>query len=148
MDTPTLIAIHKSLTASACDLMAAKNHDYAGADQQTPFANFELAEHLHLCRTSVGILIRLSDKLARMANFESARRTAVDESMADTVIDVINYAVLWYAAHDQHDGPPTAVPRADAVPCATAIPVGTANDPEYCQPPSQLKFDFDIPVTQ
>ena len=46
----------------------------------------------------LGILVRLSDKLARLRSFEENGTFAVeDEKLLDTVIDAINYALIYYA---------------------------------------------------
>ena len=91
-----LLALHEDLCGRARELMAAKNHDYAGQDEAAdPFRNFRLCEALGLCTAEAGLLVRLSDKLSRLATFAACGRLVVaDESVEDTLIDVINYAVL------------------------------------------------------
>ena len=44
-----------------------KNTDYANKEHD-PFRNFRMVEHLGLCSTKTGIIVRLSDKLARICN--------------------------------------------------------------------------------
>jgi hypothetical protein len=79
--------LHRELTTTARKLMVAKNRDY-GADSD-PFRNFHQFGYL-------GILVRLSDKLARLRTYTERKSFAVkSESVTDTVIDVINYAVLF-----------------------------------------------------
>jgi hypothetical protein len=76
--------------------MVRKNHDYAGHTEKDPFANFRLCESAGLCSTAAGILVRLSDKLSRLATFVAkGKLTVSDESVEDTILDVINYAVLF-----------------------------------------------------
>lgn len=95
-----LLQQHTDLCKASRDLMKAKNHDYA--DQNEVFGNLRMCEHLSHGEvpTSLGILVRLTDKLARLYNFERHGRLAVvDESVEDTVLDIINYVVLYRAAH-------------------------------------------------
>lgn len=85
---PRLYALHKELSATALALMEKKNHDYAAASD--PFRNFRMFGPL-------GILVRLSDKMSRLRSFEEEGQLLVkDESVQDTVLDIINYAVLYY----------------------------------------------------
>lgn len=91
-----LLKLHKQLAKQAVDLMAKKNHDYAGIGSL--FANFERCEAMGICTTEQGFLVRQVDKLSRLATFTQKGKLLVkDESIRDTVIDIINYAVLFYA---------------------------------------------------
>jgi hypothetical protein len=94
-DRGSLLELHDDLTTRARDLMTRKNHDYAGKGGENPFANFLLCEAMGLCSTEAGMVVRLSDKLSRLATFVSAGELLVkDESVEDTLLDIINYAVL------------------------------------------------------
>ena len=92
IDPPTsprdfLYALHMTLCDDALQLMQKKNHDYAS--EEDPYRNFR---HFGL----LGILVRLSDKLARLQSFEENGRLDVeDESIRDTVLDAINYLILF-----------------------------------------------------
>ncbi len=98
MTLDDLIEIHKDLCEGARDLMRRKNHDYAGASGQQPFANFERVEALGICTTEKGFLVRLTDKMSRLSSFTDSGEFAVkDETLRDTLTDVINYAVLLLA---------------------------------------------------
>ena len=93
---PELLQLHRKLCDTARSLMTRKNHDYAGHTDNDPFANFRLCESAGLCSAGAGILVRLSDKLSRLATFISKGILKVsDESVEDTILDVINYAVLF-----------------------------------------------------
>ncbi len=84
-----LLDAHSSLTTSALALMHQKNNDYANVED--PFENFRMFG-------SLGILVRMSDKFQRLRNFERRGTFSVpDESLRDTVLDLINYAVIYYA---------------------------------------------------
>jgi anti-sigma28 factor (negative regulator of flagellin synthesis) len=88
-DRDKLFNAHKELTDKAIKTMKAKNHDYAS--DADPYRNFQTFGLL-------GILVRLSDKLARLRSFtENGEVKVSDESVEDTIIDIINYAVLFEA---------------------------------------------------
>jgi hypothetical protein len=91
-----LLKLHSDVTAKAREVMTAKNHDYA--HEGDVFRNFRYFGGL-------GILVRLSDKLARLRSFEENGTFKVeDEKLIDTVIDAINYAVI-YLAYKQENAP-------------------------------------------
>ena len=88
MTRKELLDLHSALTAKAKELMEAKNSDYAS--DSDPFRNFEMFGEL-------GILVRMSDKLARLRSFvEKGSFKVKDESVLDTVLDLINYSVLFH----------------------------------------------------
>jgi len=73
------------------ELIKKKNADYAtGAD---PFKNFRAAELLGMS-VEQGMLIRMSDKLARVANLLDKESKVISESKEDTLLDLMNYANL------------------------------------------------------
>lgn len=98
MTRDELLKIHQDLTSKSHVLMDQKNQDYAGSSGAQPFANFERVEALGICSTEKGFLVRLTDKISRLSSFAEAGSFAVaDESLEDTVVDIINYAVLILA---------------------------------------------------
>jgi len=83
-----LYRLHHELTNDAKMLMELKNHDYAS--REDPYRNFRLFGRF-------GILVRLGDKFARLRSFEEQGELLVtDESIRDTLLDIINYVVLYY----------------------------------------------------
>lgn len=76
-----------------------KNDDYAGASvEQNAFHNFMMIEHMGACSAEVGMLTRMSDKMARIAKFVTKGDYSVkDESITDTLRDLANYSVLLSA---------------------------------------------------
>ena len=91
------IAHHRDLCEEARALSVAKNHDYTG-DDANPFANFERVEALGICGTATGFLVRITDKVSRLATFARHGRLEVaSESVRDTVVDAINYLALLSA---------------------------------------------------
>jgi hypothetical protein len=100
--------------------MGVKNEDYA--DEHSVFGNLELVEAMSrgAYDTELGILIRMGDKLSRL--FTSLRRdlSVGDESIRDTLLDVVNYAVLFYAKR---------LDRSLSLPIATSEPAEADNWP-------------------
>ena len=88
-------AFHKAWCERMTAITAAKNSDYTGSSE-SPFANFERVETLGICKTEVGFLTRMTDKLCRIASFVSAGNLKVkSESVEDTLMDLSNYATLF-----------------------------------------------------
>lgn len=89
MTRKELLGKHKKMCDKARDLMAVKNLDYGG--QVDPFKNFRR-------HGLIGISVRISDKLARLDSFiEKGVLHVKDESVQDTLLDLLNYAVLFAA---------------------------------------------------
>ncbi len=108
MNQADLFAFHEKFCADALALTKKKNNDYAGSSGTQPFANFELAEEMGICTTEQGFLVRLSDKLCRISNFVHDGVLQVsDESVRDTLIDILNYTVLLAAYIEDKKGAQT-----------------------------------------
>jgi hypothetical protein len=87
---------HMALTFHECqEISARKNADYAG--DSDPFANFRIVEHIGLCSVEKGIVVRMTDKLARISNLLERDAQVLDESVSDTLSDIINYAAILKA---------------------------------------------------
>src|SRR6266571_5232866 len=92
-DTASLLRLHQFLGERGRELMARKNSDYANPSVSSdPFRNFQAFG-------AFGILVRRSDKTARLRTFiekaQAGEEMAVkDEGWEDTLIDAINYLVL------------------------------------------------------
>jgi hypothetical protein len=97
MTTQELLKYHQAFCAQALEIVKKKNHDYAGADGQTPFANFEVAEKLNICKTESGFILRVADKLMRLITYTNSGELKVSESADDACIDVVNYMILLSA---------------------------------------------------
>ena len=70
----------------------AKNHDYAGIGD--PLRNFRMCEAMGLPAWK-GCLVRITDKVSRLQAFAKQGELRVkDESVADTLLDLANYAIL------------------------------------------------------
>lgn len=76
----TMAAIHRR-----------KNNNYAS--KGTPLSNFDKAQKLGIPAWK-GVLIRCSDKWSRIEELSNGKIDLVDESLADTMIDLANYSVI------------------------------------------------------
>ena len=98
MNREEQLASHLTLCDKARNLMRKNNADYAGHQGIEPFANFTRVESMGICKTESGMLVRVTDKMSRLSSFMEAGKFEVkDESLEDTILDMINYSVLLYA---------------------------------------------------
>lgn len=74
------------------NIIQAKNHDYGGATD--PFNNFRMVEKLNITDLETGILVRMSDKMARISTLLKSPAKVVDEKLEDTLLDLANYAII------------------------------------------------------
>jgi len=94
MTRDELLEFHQTACDTAKQIMAKKNNDYAGG-RGTVFANFERVEALGICSTEQGFLVRMADKLSRLATYaEKGKLEVQDETVHDTLLDMINYSIL------------------------------------------------------
>lgn len=97
MTREEMIRFIEAQVAKMVETLKAKNADYAGATPD-PFANFTRVETLGICKTEVGFLTRMTDKLCRIASFVASGTLQVkDESVQDTLRDLSAYALLMLA---------------------------------------------------
>lgn len=97
MTRDELFKMHEEMCKSALDLMKKKNADYAGGVSD-PFANFRRAEALGVCTTEQAFLVRMTDKMSRLSSYAKRGSLSVeDETVHDTLQDLINYSVLLAA---------------------------------------------------
>lgn len=93
-----LLKFHLAFCHRAYQILERKNHDYAGADGQTPWRNFETVELLGLASTETGIVMRMGDKLNRLVTFARDGKLAVkNEGAIDALLDMVNYSILLAA---------------------------------------------------
>lgn len=78
-----------------------KNADYANSAD--PFKNFRMIELLTGGATTVedGILVRMSDKMARIATLLKSEAQVTDEKLKDTLQDLANYAMILQMYNEQ-----------------------------------------------
>ena len=101
-----MIPNYDAIVKSAKLLCDSKNVDYAQLEE--PFSNFEMVESLKICNTSTGILVRISDKIARIENLQERNSEAavVEEQVEDTMLDLINYSIIllsYYMYNKDYD---------------------------------------------
>lgn len=78
-------------------MLIAKHNDYGRSGVKPP----ELAQHIS---ATDGLLVRESDKLARLRQLQSkGYAPKVAESIEDTALDLVGYAALLYVAI-RHEG--------------------------------------------
>jgi len=87
------------------EIVKAKNQDYAeGSD---PFQNFRMVEDAGLVSVEKGIAVRMSDKMQRIFNLLDEEAAVDDETIADTLSDLRNYANILqtYLEKERHSTP-------------------------------------------
>ena len=105
MTVDELLKFHLAFCYQAYQLCERKNHDYAGATGASPFRNFEAVEALGIAPTEAGILVRMTDKLNRLVTFVRDGKLVVEnEGATDSLVDLINYAVLLAAYRRERAG--------------------------------------------
>jgi len=72
------------------EIVDAKNQDYAQGHD--PFQNFRMVENAGLTSVEKGLAVRISDKLQRVFNLLDEEAAVDDETVADTLSDLRNYA--------------------------------------------------------
>ena len=108
MKQQELLAFFDATVSRMRKTMEDKNADYAGANDENAFANFNLIEAFKVTQTEVGFFTRMTDKMARIASFIRKGTLQVkDESVADTLIDLANYSILFaaYLSHKRSKAP-------------------------------------------
>lgn len=81
------------------DIMKKKNADYAS--ESDPFLNFRGATSLGIT-VEQGILVRMQDKMSRIANLIQRPAQVADEKIEDTLIDLANYSAILHAFLNIH----------------------------------------------
>lgn len=78
-----------------------KNSDYTG-DSPDPWKNFEMS---HLVGVDAGraIMVRMADKLARISSVYGKKEKVSDETIKDTLEDLINYTAILHAYVSRKD---------------------------------------------
>ena len=76
------------------DIMLRKAHDYSGDIDCNH--NIRACETVGIATAETGVLIRILDKMSRIANLIKPNHTAavVDESVDDTIADARNYLAI------------------------------------------------------
>lgn len=91
-----LIESTEKLFADALSTMRKKNADYAGDSDS--MKNFQVSALVANVKMSQGILTRLTDKTTRIGNLILKDASVKEETIFDTVQDLINYAAILHYA--------------------------------------------------
>ena len=95
MSRTQYLNFHQIMCHEARALSIRKNRDYTGREDDKPFANFQRCEAMGITTTEKGFLVRLTDKFSRLSTFcETGSFQVKDESLRDTLLDIINYTIL------------------------------------------------------
>lgn len=101
MKQSELIDFHKDVAEKCREIMKNKNDDYSGQENKDALKNFKMCEKMGICSAEKGILTRMVDKMMRISTFEKdGELSTKDESVNDTIDDLINYSVLLKAVID------------------------------------------------
>lgn len=81
--------------------MERKSHDYSGEDDCN--RNIKACEVMGICSAETGLLVRMLDKLQRLATLSKTEAKVKDESKEDTLGDLRNYAAIYiHIMRDKH----------------------------------------------
>lgn len=70
-----------------------KNNDYAGEATTDPYKNLRGSEFVGVSPDRA-ILVRMMDKMSRISNLLSQENAVKDESIEDSLNDMINYSAI------------------------------------------------------
>lgn len=109
MQREKFLASHKAIRDKMGTTTEAKNADYSG-ESDDAFQNFKLVQALGIADVPTAIMVRMSDKMARISSYLQLGSLKVsDESVMDSCIDLANYAVIlaiWFE-NQKNVGVPT-----------------------------------------
>ena len=91
-----LIESTEKLFAEALATMKKKNADYSGT--KDGMKNFRISAQVANVKMSQDILTRLTDKVTRIGNLIVKDANVKDETIFDTIQDLINYAAILHYA--------------------------------------------------
>ena len=85
----------KEITDKMLEVTTAKNKDYSW--EALAFKNFETISFLTDWKTTTeqGFLVRMTDKITRIANLLETENAVVDEKLEDTLLDLSIYSILF-----------------------------------------------------
>ena len=89
----------EKLLNEAFELHQRKSHDYAS--NENPYGNYEFAGELSKLfdnSQDAGFVGRMGEKLYRLANMENNGKVPLNETVADTEIDLVVIMALWIAS--------------------------------------------------
>ena len=91
--------LHDQVCRAARALRIRKGKDYSPGEDS--LSNLKACNLLGICTAADGVVLRMQDKLSRLAALANhAAGEVKEESVTDTVLDLINYSVLFLAVRD------------------------------------------------
>lgn len=97
MERNELLQLAETTFKTCISIMDKKGHDYAGVGNDA-LKNFKAVEFFEVTSVPTGVVVRLTDKFARVCNLLTLKAATVDESIEDTINDMINYLVILKAS--------------------------------------------------
>lgn len=108
--TNDILKFQDEIFANCRKAVAAKGNDYSGANKnQDTFANIRIASDIGLVKNPAhSCLVRMMDKVMRLKNLTDPDITqqVKDESIQDTLEDLINYATYVVMLDRERKGMP------------------------------------------
>jgi len=100
MNQKTFLKHMEAGFAKNLDIARAKNADYSVDDDA--FQNFRACTAFGI-PVEIGILVRMTDKMTRISNLLNKEANVKDETIADTIADLSNYAMILkvYVEHEK-----------------------------------------------
>jgi hypothetical protein len=92
MTKPEFLQNAKQTFQECLAILNKKSADYATS--QDPFKNFRMFESVPGFSVEQGIIYRIGDKLSRIATLLNGTPEVKDESVSDTLSDLINYTAI------------------------------------------------------
>lgn len=107
-DFSSFVQDTQALFDRCVELMRRKSNDYAeGGDA---FLNFKTAAQIAGISPEQTLLTLLGMKMSRLTQLISKGKKAKNESVEDTMLDIINYVVLLRGMMHEQENPPTNAP--------------------------------------
>ena len=94
MTQDELLAAIQSLVSGRLDILRRKQHDYAQGDDA--FSNFRTVAAVAGVSVQQCFVVWLATKVVRLGQLISNGKDPQNESIRDTLIDIANYAELFY----------------------------------------------------
>jgi len=96
----------KEITETMYIITQAKNADYSGNEAKNAFKNFDTIDFLTdwKIQSEHGLLVRITDKMTRIANLMFQDNNVKDEKIEDTLQDMANYCIILLIYLENKDG--------------------------------------------
>lgn len=113
-----------------------KNSDYTGS--RSTFYNFERAASDASVEVEQGMIVRMSDKWARICNLIKRPAKVLDEKITDTIDDLIGYLIIMKAYLAYKDMRATTTVSGDIEKCGFCSETYPWNENHQCAEKSRL----------